>query len=571
MNKYQDLADNFVAMLCVCIRCASVKQHWIESGCIKYWFQYSENETRKDAKTPAQFTDEERKKVLTFLEEFRDLCLNPKFIDFFTNRMDYIELPNDEYFNNIKPYWEKFNGNTFILIATYGEKVIKLFDIPQQNGLQPFLNGKYVYSQYYWELTCEWMSNRCMTFIKHFFKYNDLKKHIQYPKMIRNNDGLIIDIKWYKRNIKDLTRFGKKYYGKRTISELKKVSIVGDKNIWGELTFASDGCVLRGDASNICGDVSKISGEIHPKLYGDVSGLVGNITRLTGDATGIKLNIVFVLDKETDISSLLDGENVVEKFKLISNEDNKTLMKVWNCLAHQTIGVLSSERKLFDNPVKNKPPFTVDKWGRHYFKYEKDTLLVFSINPADIMFAKDVNKCSTCFCLNSGNSRWELGMRCLIALDSINPNLGVAFVIKQDSIKKMNQFNGIKFKWYEPELAGFFQYTNEGITPFYKYDRIWKNCKVPIIDIKASDIKPIFGHDGMNIGHNRQKKLAYLETFIKDGYRWYRGEDKSFPLVNNYHDFTMEQATKNGWDEDIKIAREKEQALYEYLKKVKGE
>lgn len=331
------------------------------------------------------------------------------------------------------------------------------------------------------------------------------------------------------------------------------------------------GSNLWGDAQRIYGDVSHISGEIHPCLFGDVSGLSGNITNVFGDATGIVYNFGIKKRKnQTDIRDLLNPD-FLKNFTLLSNEENQKVMLVWNTLSHHTIGITDEERALFDHPVKCKPPFSIDKWGRHYILDKSgDYLWVFSINPADIMFAKDVNKCSTCFCINSnacGGGKWDLGMRCLIALNSVNPNLGVAFKIKHNSIKKMNQFEKIKFKWYEPEEATFFQYTSDKVYIWCEWDM--DSLKLPFKTCEESGLRgsimPIYGHDGINVGHTRQKELAYLETFIKDGYKWYRGEDKDFPLTNNYEDFDKDKISDE-WKRQIGIANEKAANLIKMLK-----
>ena len=78
-------------------------------------------------------------------------------------------------------------------------------------------------------------------------------------------------------------------------------------------------------------------------------------------------------------------------------------------------------------------------------------------------------------------------------------------------------------------------------------------------------IQKIYGHDGINCDHERQKGLAYLETFIKSGYRWYRGEDKSFPLTNNTQDFTKDEISDE-WKAQIALANEKAEQLVKELK-----
>lgn len=321
---------------------------------------------------------------------------------------------------------------------------------------------------------------------------------------------------------------------------------------------------LRGNARRIRGDISKIKGEIHPSLYGDVSGLSGYITNLVGCATGIVANIAKPLERRTDIKEFRINK-LNKEFRLLSNEDNQILMRVWNTLAHHTIGVTKEERDLFDNPVKAKPPFPVDKWGRYYIKDPRDAdrLIVYSVNPADIMFAKDVNKCATCFCINSGNSAWHYGMKCLIALNCINKNFGVAYVIRRDDVKKLNQFNGIKFNWYNPQDASFFQYNDNGMYFWYR----GKDFNIFTNNAQPEGVQKIYGHDGITQGHTRQSDLAYLETFIKPIYRWNKEEDGLF-LTNNKGQIHPDKVPEK-WKADIELANQKTKELLEYLEKVK--
>jgi hypothetical protein len=398
--------------------------------------------------------------------------------------------------------------------------------------------------------------------------HSPLFKYFEYYFNMGNNKLLLN----YKA-AKNIIVAQKKELHCRTIAELKQKNYHILRNAdfcYGECFVGEHykGCVLYGDASNIYGRISGITGEIHKDLYGDVSGLSGDITNLYGNATGIELHIGEKLKTPTHINTLLEPD-FIKHYHLLSNEENQTLLKVWNVLCHHTIGVTDEERALFDNPVKCKPPFSVDRWGRHYVEDKsKEYVWVYSINPADITFAKDVNKCSTCFCWNSGSNRWRLGMRCLIALDSVNPNLGVIFKIKKDSVKKMNQFNNIKFKWYEPESATFFQYNSKGIYIWNRYE-FGNNHQHPCMLWSCEDlfkkIKKIYGHDGINCDHERQKELAYLETFIKKGYRWYRGADESFPLTNNTQDFTKDEISDE-WKAQIALANEKAEQLVKELK-----
>lgn len=318
---------------------------------------------------------------------------------------------------------------------------------------------------------------------------------------------------------------------------------------------------LFGNAKNITGDASNIRGNINPKLYGDVSKLRGDITNVIGNATGVELDIdAYRLARKLDDKSINLDDIIcqvdcspVSKYRKLTYKENAILMKAWRALCYHTIGLEQDVYDKFDKPVKVKPPFPVDKWGRFY-KEDNGALYVYSVNPADIMLAKDVNKCATCFCLNSGREKWTLGMRCLIAEASVNPNLGVVLKFrKQDITKKLNQFKGIKFRWFDPDEADFFQYTSKNATCFFSSEN--RNL-LPCFNgnIAREDIVPIWGHDGICLPqYARQKKLAYLETFIKPEYTWYDGDNPEFPLVNNYQNF-YESEISDEWKEQIKRA-----------------
>ena len=369
----------------------------------------------------------------------------------------------------------------------------------------------------------------------------------------------------------DFFKYQKKYIFKEyrpSEESVKEKYLIGTYRIYGEVRFYQeskiylrDGKVeLIGDATRIEGDVTDLYGKIHPDLYGDVSGLKGNITNVVGDATGININLGFGYRRETLDLSTFRYSSIDKSYELLSNEDNITLMKVWSCLCHHTIGVTDEERELFDAPVKVKPPFPVDRHGRHYMKYDDEHLIVYSVNPADIMLAKDVNKCSTCFCLHSESEKWHLGMKCLIALNSVNKNLGVCYLIKRHAVKKLCQFKDFKFKWYDPDAASFFQYDSKKMYVWDSYlNRITDNSQPDNID-------GLYGHDGMKqLGHERQKSLAYLETLEKDCWKWFRGADAEFPLVNNYKDFTRDEISDD-WKRQIDIANAKAKELLETLK-----
>lgn len=329
---------------------------------------------------------------------------------------------------------------------------------------------------------------------------------------------------------------------------------------------------LYGDARNIYGDVTEIAGRIHPDLYGDISGLFGIIDNVTGNATGIRLDLnkwrrhkYLYFDAPIDLSEL-KKENVaktINKYKTLSYKDNITLMKVWRTLCYHTIGLEQNVYDKFDHPVKVKPPFPVDRWGRYYEEHN-NRMRIYSVNPADIMLAKDVNKCSSCFCINSGDNKWYNGMRCLISEITVNPNMGVAFeVFKTDMVKKLNQFNGIKFNWFDPDQACFFQYDKSHIKPFSGFGFL-NDCEFTSYGI--DDVVPIYGHDGICLDQMpRQRKLAFLETFIKGIYRWCANKERNpFPLVNNYQDFTMDDISDK-WKEQIARANKMADELRAYL------
>lgn len=335
---------------------------------------------------------------------------------------------------------------------------------------------------------------------------------------------------------------------------------------------------LYGNARNICGDVSKTCGHIDPGLFGDISGLTGDITNVIGDATGLVLDVThWRLKHDMTFNDLLNLDDVRKclavkgqitgKYKTLSYKDNVTLMKAWRTLCYHTIGLEQDVYDRFDHPVKVKPPFPVDRWGRYYEEHD-DYMRIYSVNPADIMLAKDVNKCSSCFCINSGTYRWDVGMRCLIAEITVNPNMGVVFdVFKHEMVKKLNQFNGIKFNWFDPNRASFFQYNKDNARLFSPYGSNMAADALPcFIPSYPSDIVPISGHDGIHVDQEkRQRELAYLETFIKDKYRWCaKGIENTFPLVNNYRDFTMNEIS-DAWKAQIARANKMAEELRAYL------
>ncbi len=373
------------------------------------------------------------------------------------------------------------------------------------------------------------------------------------------------------RKIKDIEKYQRRYwfdYDKRIADNYllynaefidgNLYTTLREKNLYEAVRTT----ILIGDAKNITGNATRIYGKIPELLYGDVSGLSGDITFVSGDATGVELDIDLyrkrAMIKQDAVINLneINASTVPtlsNKYKTLSYKDNTILMKAWRTFCYHTIGLKQNVYDQFDNPVKVKPPFPVDKWGRYYEELG-DTMRIYSVNPADIMLAKDVNKCATCFCLNSGNERWTAGMRCLIAEASVNPNLGVVLEFrKKDMTKKLNQFKGVKFRWFDPDKASFFQYTSRHAGCF------WPCANRELLpcfdgDISREDIVPIYGHDGICVDqYKHQRNLAYLETFIKPDYAWYDGDNPEFPLVNNYQNF-YELEISDEWKEQIKRA-----------------
>lgn len=450
-----------------------------------------------------------------------------------------------------------FDGKYISMYISYNLEDVRTEAIPELNGSRgPWAKQRKFQNNYC--VSCE-QYKRFGYGLYAIFEHidNSFKQHIV--------DG---------RKIKDLEVYQRRYWFKYDNELVAKFMLKNAEFIDGNLprTIRMHISQLRGweriycmnicgDAQRITGDVSNIRGDINPGLYGDVSKLRGNITNVIGNATGVELDIdayrlarrlndgVINLD---DIIIQVDCSSV-SKYRTLTYKENAILMKAWRTLCYHTIGLEQDVYDKFDKPVKVKPPFPVDKWGRFY-KEDDGTLYVYSVNPADIMLAKDVNKCATCFCLNSGREKWGLGMRCLIAETSVNPNLGVVLKFrKQEITKKLNQFKGIKFRWFDPDEASFFQYTSKNATCFYSGAN--RNL-LPCFNgnIARGDIVPIWGHDGFcKPQAARQKELAYLETFIKPEYAWYDGHHKEFPLVNNYEDF-YESEISDEWKEQIKRA-----------------
>lgn len=335
--------------------------------------------------------------------------------------------------------------------------------------------------------------------------------------------------------------------------------------------------VLTGEANPMLyGSIEKKYGVLNNELIGDVSGIEGDITNLYGDATGITLRITKPLLEPTDVRHIGKAKNSITfKHKVLTNEQNQHLMKVWRRLAHCTLGLTDEERALIDNPKKFKPPFPVDKYGRHYEYDDTGNLWIYSVNPMDIMLLKDTNRISTCFCLNSIdgiNRRWGYGMRCLIVPNCINKGFGCVFRVHDANVKVMRQFKDVKFHWFDPEAGAFIQYDDKGNCA------AWWNLHDPLhvtersfYELHGHNIPPIHGHDGINDDHTRQEGMAYLELNIKPDYSYapeFKPADGEMIIANNYGGLKIDKDF-NILDRAGKITFD-ENNIIEEAKKIKG-
>lgn len=297
------------------------------------------------------------------------------------------------------------------------------------------------------------------------------------------------------------------------------------------------------------GDITGIYGTIHPELTGDISGITGDITNIVGCCTGIKLNIKERVDEKTDIKMLLKNP-LSGKRTLLSNEDSKKSFDAYRKLAHCTLGLTEGERFRIDVPCKAKPPFAIDKWGRYYVERDGSTW-VYSINPADIMFLKEIGPLNSCFCITSQSAegRWNSAMRSLMALNCTNPNLCCVFRISSDEpTRRMRMFKDLDFVWFKPLAGGFIQYNDKGEGRSWSYDVI-DVCGLFKSVSDNNSIERIHGHDGWNKGHDRQKKMAYLELFLKEEHSWVEPRKECYKHPNKITNNNWDVCFDNDWNE----------------------
>lgn len=307
-----------------------------------------------------------------------------------------------------------------------------------------------------------------------------------------------------------------------------------------ECTIGTEFLVQGTVSKFLYGDITGVFGVINDGLVGDISGITGCVTNIVGDCTGITMHISKQVDCVTNIKAL--GERpLTGKRTLLSNEDSAKAFNAYRKLAHCTLGLTEEERNMIDVPHKQKPPFQIDRWGRYYVE-EDGCTWVYSINPADIMFLKEIGPLNSCFCMTtqSANGRWDYGMRCLMALNCTNPCLACVFKISNDEpTRKMRMFNGLNFTWFKPIDGGFMQYNGNG------EGHSWSPEDIDVCGMFShlndiSTIQKIHGHDGYNLGHDRQKKMAYLEIFIDKMHSWVQDRDERYDLPN--------KITNNEWD-----------------------
>lgn len=311
-------------------------------------------------------------------------------------------------------------------------------------------------------------------------------------------------------------------------------SVMGLNATWGTVFY------LSGEVNPyLYGDVTGIEGTIHKNLIGDISGITGCITHLFGDCTGITLHINEPLRQDTDIKMLIE-KRLSGDARLLSNEESQKAFNAYRKLAHCTLGLDKTERDLIDEPYKCKPPFPIDRWGRYYVE-KGDKIYVYSINPCDIMFLKEVGPLYSCFCITSqsNNGRWTYGMRCLMAFNCNNPSFGCVFAInKHEPTRRMRMFKDLDFKWFKPVDGCFFQYNKNGEAYVWKEHLDVEGFFKPLID--RGSVVPIFGHDGINCGHAQQAKMAYLEIFIEREHSWVGCRPTQYESAN--------KITNNEWD-----------------------
>ena len=280
-----------------------------------------------------------------------------------------------------------------------------------------------------------------------------------------------------------------------------------------------------GDCSNIYGRVRGLVGDIS-KLRGDVSNVSGYCTGCELDCTNLSGDVQNLYRIKIEEERFKKGGLFLNKHKFLTNEDNERLWDVWLKIANSTIGMTNEEYALIDKPIKNKPPFPVDVWGRHYVADQNGEIVCFSINPVDILLLRTNQEIQTCWSIYDKHNR-NVRMRLLLARACINPTVGVCFRIK--FVDKFNIFNGLPFKYYKHTQGTFFQYNSEKLYPFgderLDVSKWFKRGEGSIAPY-------VVGHDGQQtLGHGDQKFLTFYEKYIKRDFALWK--EKNYTLPDN--------------------------------------
>lgn len=284
-----------------------------------------------------------------------------------------------------------------------------------------------------------------------------------------------------------------------------------------------------GDCTNIYGKIkSSLRGDVS-KLRGDVSGVEGYCTGLEMDCTGLKGDIQALYRLKMEEARFKKSGLFLNKHHFLTNEENERLWTVWQKIANSTMGLSDVEYLSIAQPIKNRPPFSVDSWGRHYEVDTDGNVVCFSINPVDILLLRTNQEIQSCWSIYDKNNR-HLRMRLLLARACLNPTVGVCFKIK--SVEKFNIFNGLPFRYYKHAEGTFFQYTNKGLCPF-------GDIRIDItkwFERVCEPIKPyVVGHDAPNsLGHTAQKNLMFYEKYIKPDFSLWK-EKRMTPPEGSEH------------------------------------
>lgn len=317
-----------------------------------------------------------------------------------------------------------------------------------------------------------------------------------------------------RKMAKEKTKFFARLPGENKNLHVNKRNIRNLTLLWGDpagLVGVYNGRYY-GDCTNIYGCPDNLLGDVS-KLRGDVSNVRGYCTGVELDCTGLYGDVQNILKMRKAEEEMKKHGIFLNRRSFLTNEENEKLWDVWLKLANSTIGMEPEEYKLIEHPIKNKPPFPVDVWGRHYVVDKEGDIVCFSVNPADILLLRTNQEIQTCWSVydkNNGRGR----MRLLLARACINPTVGVCFKIK--TVEKFNIFTRLPFRYYKHSGGTFFQYTNEGLQPFGRQE----TDVTQWFKKTSAYIQPyVVGHDGNNsLGHKGQDNLMFYEKFIKDDF-----------------------------------------------------